>query len=1495
MRKNKKFYIGKLLSLLLCMTVCLVLGTASLIKTNKAQAASVAITQMHTLSGFEINETAAVRRIDPVGLRFTTEVSADTQATLKALLDPDNSGDEIVYGTLLLPADFLADGELTHDTPLVTYRDVAANEWKNATTYAVVLGGEEGDDLDESYYSRPILARSYALNKDTGVVYYTENTAIRSIGYVAYKAVNDPDPTMRDTHENVKAIANHSETKKELVFNESISVYNSKNIGTGVIVNGINSQSANLFAVKLGGIIDAEAEIAYTSANESVIAIENGVPTAKSAGKTSITATALVNGERITQTQTVSTTAYVSSSSYRILIPASAGEYEVQAAKKLQSVLQEATGIKLVIVTESGKETTSDRYLSIGETRLAKSNCSVDDLTVDTAARVKTVDNTVFLRGKVERATLYGVQQLLDDTVGYEYFMEDSYLVDEKAELVITDKDYVPDIANEVMQANSNSKISVEHAAPSYADNIVPIGTTDAQDAGGEIYKGVAHNSMLVISRVDKAGVEDTTQGYSNSTLKYKDWYATRAEVNAIIYKYTNFHTNGSGHKLELCYTAHGNTSTENGRPTMVEVVANEMFTKMQKEAFKSYNRVGFSLSDANYWCECNTCNAHGNPSDNLLEFLLDVAASLKAKLAAVGDARADTFKICTLFYNSTNLFPKNIANYQDKVEKYLHNMELWFAETGADYVTPLTDVSRVWNKGTLEQFYKWTNLANTYGADTLWWGYYASVKCGFIPFDCFDTLRGNYALAYDNGVDYMFNQAIGYVVNWTKLKHYLMSELRWNAKPTDEEWKGWIADYMQGAFGQGAAAMTEYFELWNTWTDANASKFTNSLTSYLTSGDTASAKQNYGSKRGSMITAIGVDARTTALMPLSTLTAWLDACNKALVALDVNDKNYQTYYNNILLERLTPLYLIMYVHGGFNVSKSTFSNLENVTPYAQDFLEGIALWNVTYDGEGIGGNNQLPQFKTAIESALRSVTKQEVTERQNVLVAPSITVKNANIASGETYTATLVSGTEALTATDVTANAGSATLIFAVEPAAGECVITLRSSTKIITFTNVFLADGFIKTYAQFKAFSSGTKSGYYLLTQDIVSDGSAITPASGSKFQGVLDGGGYTVYNAVIGADGMFKTMNGATVKNINLKNCTVNEGAPIFTATANNTAFENVSVEIVGAGNRAFVTAETNVTYKNATTVYGARTGKTFFLPVGESQVVLSDNNLTKGDYTVIIRDEIQKTTVFALGKLTLTVNSLDVGETATVVCDNGANAYVYNVTRVTKLITSFDELTALGIGGDASKTAGNDIDGYYALANDIDGKGVLVTHDYNWNKSHFKGILDGNGYTVKNFTVGTCGIFGGMKDATVKNVVFDEVKLYTKSTEAGWNYSGVLAGNATNVLFENVTLRFKSYQTIATDNPPSIFYKGTFIGEATTNVTYKNVTIDISACESEFTSSVGTIFGTKINGLICENVTVLVSNTSLTQRTDFFGYTEGKTVTIACPDGVTVKKA
>ena len=1231
MKKNFKF---KIVSLALCALSCLALATGLFIKTGNSVKAGngVEITEMHTLEGFEINETAQIRRYEPIGIRFMTNVSPDVKTAIINQLGGDAS--KVAFGTLILPTDMLGSAELTHNTPSVVVGTVS--EWLNDTTYTVVLGGKGGANLGESYYNRPISARSFAVNTETGKVFYTVNTANRSIGYVAYKANRDGDNS-----QTVVTIAEG--TKKELVFNEGVSVYKDETAGAGVIVNKYEKQSENVFVLKIGGIVE----------DGKVTAVGNGVST--------IGGTVTYDGIIYSTTKTVSTTSYVPSSQFKILVPQNASEIERTAANKLQDIFLEATGVELSIVTETKAETTDDKYISVGDTALATANCSVTDLTKNTASRVKTVGNTVFVRGATKEATLYGVQQLLSDTVGYEFYLNNTYTVDETKEVVIKDKDYVPQI-DEVWQIGADNEIAKEHSAVSYVDNVVPIGTTDAQDQGNERYKGVAHNSILFFNE----GVDDGDL-YTSSSKSYKKWYATNSSNYYLTGKSGLASLFSGAGKQELCYTAHGDSTVRNA---MIEKLTTEMFRKMTTvEEFKSYNRVAFSHSDVQTWCTCSKCTAEGNPSDNMLHFILDVAANLRTKLANAGDARANTFKITTLFYNETNLYPKNIANYQSAVDNYMKHVEVWFAETRADYHVSL-ETATTWNTTAKSNFDKWTALANSKGADVLWWGYYASAKTSFIPYDSIDALRANYALAYNAGVDYMFNQMMQYTVNWSRLKQYLASELRWNVTPDDATWNGWIASYMQGAFGDGAEAMTEYYNAWKSWATTNASAF-NNTTGYSGSGIY---------KQLSSVC-------TTSNMTAETLKGWIASCNKAISALDVNDRNYETYYNNIVLERMTPLYLIMHLYGftyeleGTYDTKTSYSVNDSayILPYAQDFLDAAALWNVYQDGE----MTNLDNFKAALENQISGVNYYEETEKQIAVTGTSITLSSANIASGETYSATVINEAGEVSATSVTASNGSATLEFNSAPAVGKANVVLRSSSKVITFNNVLVVTGTISDYSQLKAITGKTNSGYYVLTNDITDASGTITLRAGT-FSGVLDGNGYTVDSISVGASGLFRVLNGATIKNINFTNYAAT--GPAFGTTATNCTFENVTISFYNGGPN-LATTSTTCTYKNVTiyvssaeavavpngvkVIVGVDTGKTFYISEGETEVWLRDERLVKGNYTVDVNGEVSNVSVFAKGNLKVSIKGLALGETIKVSCDNGTSAYVYNVMRVSKI--------------------------------------------------------------------------------------------------------------------------------------------------------------------------------------------------------------------------------
>ena len=135
------------------------------------------------LNGFEI-AGASVRTVNPVGMRFITEV-------------PESIKDSYTFGTLIIPKADL--GEATLDINTAKALNIETSKWQEKKenkpyTYASVLGGVENGgsitDFPKSQYNAPIVARSYAKDGEGNVVDYTE-TVERSLAGVASMALAD--------------------------------------------------------------------------------------------------------------------------------------------------------------------------------------------------------------------------------------------------------------------------------------------------------------------------------------------------------------------------------------------------------------------------------------------------------------------------------------------------------------------------------------------------------------------------------------------------------------------------------------------------------------------------------------------------------------------------------------------------------------------------------------------------------------------------------------------------------------------------------------------------------------------------------------------------------------------------------------------------------------------------------------------------------------------------------------------------------------------------------------------------------------------------------------------------------------------------------------------------------------------------------------------------------------------------------------------------------
>lgn len=188
------------------------------------------------------------------------------------------------------------------------------------------------------------------------------------------------------------------------------------------------------------------------------------------------------------------------------------------------------------------------------------------------------------------------------------------------------------------------------------------------------------------------------------------------------------------------------------------------------------------------------------------------------------------------------------------------------------------------------------------------------------------------------------------------------------------------------------------------------------------------------------------------------------------------------------------------------------------------------------------------------------------------------------------------------------------------------------------------------------------------------------------------------------------------------------------------------------------------------------------------------------------------------------------------------DKAVNMLSVKVLVVTKAITSATEFKE----NITDKTATY---GYFVLANDIDFENTALVlpawvqypaHSLAWNdntiygsSAFFAGTFDGMGHKIKNYNTGSdsdggrYGLFGKIKNATVKNVVFEDV-VYT-----GKEFVSVLAFMAESSKFENITINVKS--CAATEKDITSGQYGFIIGRKLQYSSFKDLTVNAAGQE------------------------------------------------------------
>ena len=142
-------------------------------------------------------------------------------------------------------------------------------------------------------------------------------------------------------------------------------------------------------------------------------------------------------------------------------------------------------------------------------------------------------------------------------------------------------------------------------------------------------------------------------------------------------------------------------------------------------------------------------------------------------------------------------------------------------------------------------------------------------------------------------------------------------------------------------------------------------------------------------------------------------------------------------------------------------------------------------------------------------------------------------------------------------------------------------------------------------------------------------------------------------------------------------------------------------------------------------------------------------------------------------------------------------------VYNIPAViaTKILTQAEDFAIFKANNDTWSGTGTLTEGYYVLGNDIDARnyvhgasatGLNSANIEMWagtkgGKFGFTGTFDGRGHKVEGMTVSDYGIFGAVKNATIKNVAFTQVFRDNSSTVS---HGAVLGGFIVDATLENI---------------------------------------------------------------------------------------------------------
>lgn len=483
-------------------------------------------------------------------------------------------------------------------------------------------------------------------------------------------------------------------------------------------------------------------------------------------------------------------------SDYKLYISPSANSYELRAITVFNTYFAEATGTKMVVVTDDNLNHADDNtYISLGRTSLYESANLNADFSVlgKQGYQLITKGKSIYVVGE-GRGVLWGVYDLLSILFNYECYTSNYYSLDKNVTQL-----KLPDL-------NVKEVPDIDYRITAY-------GSTYKDSGAAERMRTICDGDTYV----DQLNIHSSFRIVNPDLFKKSHplWYSNDGQ--------------------QLCYTAHGDDKEYEG---LVEQSVKFITNRLKVD--KQHEFISISQQDVNVWCTCDSCSEqkkqYGTNAASMIRFQNDVSERVEQWLAETQPGRKVTFVL--IAYHQVEKAPtvkSADGGYKaiDDTVKLRDNFIVQLAPISADFVTSVNDAS---NQSLKDLYLSWQPVAKG-NATWLYDCYYGQL---LTPFDSYGSMPDMLRFLKSLNCKLVFPEAAtqqSQNTNFDNLKTYYFSKLMWNV---NLDLNDVINSYFEGLYREGSEIMKQAFwqmraELYrhkllgrdgSVWTDTMTSEY---------------------------------------------------------------------------------------------------------------------------------------------------------------------------------------------------------------------------------------------------------------------------------------------------------------------------------------------------------------------------------------------------------------------------------------------------------------------------------------------------------------------------------------------------------------------------------------------------------------------------------------------------------------------------------------------